>query len=50
MLNVQQIQELKADVNYSVKQLINQINTLQDEVNYLKGENQILKERLQNEA
>jgi len=50
MINDQQIQELKADVNYSVLQLINQINTLQDEVNYLKGENQILKERLENEA
>jgi len=50
MINDQQIQELKADVNYSVSQLINQINTLQDEVDYLKGQNKILKERLENEA
>lgn len=50
MLNEQQIREIKSDVNYSVSQLLNHIDTLQDEVDYLKGQNKILKERLENEA
>lgn len=50
MLNNQQIQEIKADVNYSVKQLIAYIETLENEVDYLKNENKKLKGRLENEA
>ena len=43
MLNEQELREIKADVNYSVSQLINQISALQDENNYLKRENKILR-------
>jgi len=50
MLSDQDLQEVKADVNYSVSQLLNHIQALQDEVDYLKGQNKILKERLGNEA
>lgn len=50
MLKDRELQEIKADVNYSVSQLLNHIQTLQDEVNYLKGQNEILKGRLENEA
>lgn len=46
MLNDQQMQEIKADINYFVSQLISEINRLNDEVSYLERQNQILKEQL----
>lgn len=46
MLNTQEIQEIKSDVNYGVSQLINHINLLQQENDYLRGQNEILKEQL----
>lgn len=46
MLNDQQIQEIRADINYFVSQLINEVKALQQEVDYLKGQNQILKQQL----
>lgn len=49
-LNEQEIEEMKSDVNYFIKQLIADRNMLQDEVNYLKGQNEMLKGRLENEA
>ncbi|MBU5677747.1 hypothetical protein KQI88_15105 [Alkaliphilus sp. MSJ-5] len=46
MLNDQQMQEIKADINYFVSQLISEINRLKDEVSYLERQNEILKEQL----
>jgi len=46
MLNDQQMQEIKADINYFVSQLISEINRLNDEVSYLERQNRILKEQL----
>lgn len=39
----QELQEIKADVNYSVSQLLAHIGSLQQEVDYLKRQNRILK-------
>lgn len=48
-MDEQQLQEIKADMNYFVSQLVNQIKALQQEVDYLKGQNEILKGRLKDE-
>ena len=47
MLNDNQIREIKSDINYFVSQLIADRERLQQENDYLKGQNEILKQQLE---